>query len=52
MGGDERMCGGLILLRNRCGASPFSGFAEVWRGCLALAGLCLDPRVKPEDDVG
>jgi len=29
---------------------PFYRFAVVWRGCLALARLCLDPRVKPEDD--
>jgi hypothetical protein len=27
MGGDEKMCGGLILLGNRCGTSPF--FREI-----------------------
>ncbi len=51
MVGDEKMCRGLILLEKRCGTSPF--FPA--NGALLAPRrpsecLCLDPRVKPEDD--
>lgn len=50
MGGDEKTCLGLILLRNRCGASPFLAIFGRLTGCLALVRLCLDPRIKSDDE--
>ncbi len=42
MGGDEKMCGGLILLRKRRGASPFFGR---W---LRMRGFAPHPTLSPQ----
>jgi hypothetical protein len=38
MGGDEKMCGGLILLRNRRGVFPFFGDLRLARPHLPPCG--------------